>query len=610
MNAQQPFPARGPGRFGPVRGVVLGIACALAVLPPAAAEPRRSLPSVLDTAEAGAPGFALTLIDRHQPEVTRAPSSWARWQRARIDILGDAGAWARALDYLTDPPTQAPADFVRWARERRAEVHLERGEPALALNALRRLLWRTEGATTEARVRWRRLIIRSYLAADRVGDAVVAMRRFEQDHEGGEGWERLRARVLIRAERWGEALDVLPNDASGELQALRLYAELAGETRDPTAVAAEARAALDANELADANRARFQAVIVHAAEQRGAILERALASARNFAAAPALRADAGLFRIPADEVWQAWLDWGQREGNERNLLLGDDDAWLAAADEALPEYSNRARALLAVAALRGSDRRAEAHERWVEQWIEEGPGAGFVRRLYLQADRFGGVAGVPTVVRYRLVDEALADNDLATATELLRGLDEAPPDRDRFNWRLLRARVLALGGEPEAGQAVLERLLADHRQMAPNQLDRVLQVIFDLQGADDHQRALELLARIGEYELPGQRRRELLYWKAQSEAALGRHRRAAELYLRSATLIDGQGGDRWGQTARYQAAQQLAKIGLINDARRIYSTLLRVTQDEARRAQLRNRLQRLGLREAGDGDLPLPRVGE
>ena len=68
--------------------------------------------------------------------------------------------------------------------------------------------------------------------------------------------------------------------------------------------------------------------------------------------------------------------------------------------------------------------------------------------------------------------------------------------------------------------------------------------------------------------------------------------------MRSATLLDPRAMDPWGQTARYNAAESLSKAGLVDDARRIYRSLLRVTEDADRKGVLRMRLQQLWLSEA------------
>ncbi len=595
---------RFPARVGAL-GALLFL---LLTLSPAAQAERRSLSSIVETADAGAPGLALELLEHHQPPPHSAPSSWQRWERARIHILVSERAWDRALARLTDLPAAAPDEHRRWALERQAEVHLQRSDAAGALGALRRLLWQPGVGAPDERAQWRQWVVRAYLAGGRIEDAVTAMRRFDQDYANAgddTDWQLLRGRVLIRGERIDEALSVLPTEASGEGLALRLLAELRAGNRSPEAIITRAQQALEEDSLAREDRARLHAVIKQASERQRAHARAALAAERAFALGDALPSEDSLFRVDADALWSAWLTSGQRVGNERQLLLGDDASWLAEVDAALPRYRGRAHALLAVVALRGSEAREQAHAGLADELIEHGPGAGMVRRLYVDSERFSAVADIPTIVRYRLVEEALSRDDLAVAREFMRDLADAPEGRDPFDWRLLRARVLVLSGEPLAGAELIEELLETESTLASRQLDRVLQVLFDLQGANEHERALALLEKVGDYEMSGQRRRELLYWQAESHQSLGDHRRAAELYMRSATLLDGTGGDRWGQTARYQAAGELARIGLVNDARRIYRILLNASEDSGRRAQLRNRLQQLGLRDPGPDDLPL-----
>ncbi|NIQ09794.1 MAG: hypothetical protein GWO08_23170, partial [Gammaproteobacteria bacterium] len=63
---------------------------------------------------------------------------------------------------------------------------------------------------------------------------------------------------------------------------------------------------------------------------------------------------------------------------------------------------------------------------------------------------------------------------------------------------------------------------------------------------------------------------------ADSRKAQGQYRDAARLYLKSALLAQ-EGKDPWGQTARYQAAEALAKAKLVEDARHLFRDLLRTT---------------------------------
>jgi hypothetical protein len=51
----------------------------------------------------------------------------------------------------------------------------------------------------------------------------------------------------------------------------------------------------------------------------------------------------------------------------------------------------------------------------------------------------------------------------------------------------------------------------------------------------------------------------------------------------------------WAQTAHYQAAEALAKAGMVDDARQLFDALLRVTTDPGRRAVINHSLQQLWL---------------
>ena len=89
--------------------------------------------------------------------------------------------------------------------------------------------------------------------------------------------------------------------------------------------------------------------------------------------------------------------------------------------------------------------------------------------------------------------------------------------------------------------------------------------------------------------------RELYYWMADSQKAQQDFSAAARLYLQSAMHAGNNGLDPWGQTARYQMAEMLAKASLFQDAHSLYQQLLDVTKEPARRAVLKHELQKLWL---------------
>jgi len=197
----------------------------------------------------------------------------------------------------------------------------------------------------------------------------------------------------------------------------------------------------------------------------------------------------------------------------------------------------------------------------------------------------------------------------------MQGLDTPPPDTADTAWQLKRAHVFILGGNPDAGVAALKELLAAKgvpppattaagakpSTPAPVDADDVLQVLFDLQTLHRDRDAIPFFEALLEMKLEPEQRRQMLYWTADSYKALGDYSKAAELYLRSAMLLDPYSMDQWAQTARYQAAQALAKAGYVDDARNLYKGLMNATRDPAQQAVLQHDLQQLMLMPAQKG---------
>jgi tetratricopeptide (TPR) repeat protein len=302
--------------------------------------------------------------------------------------------------------------------------------------------------------------------------------------------------------------------------------------------------------------------------------------------------------MDADQLWDAYLQQGKHIGNQEQKLLGNDDDWYLPATEALLEDPVRARVLFSVLAEYGSsaERRFVAHGYLVGMLDELAGGETLVKRLYLESERYADVEDLPPVIRYRLIDSALESGDLKTASRLMAGLAAPADGGDRFEWDLRRARVAIFTGNVDQGVELLQQLLAlDDREWDQQQVDRLLQVVFDLQTVQYHRQALVLFEALLDKRLDRQQQRELLFWMADSLQVLEQYDQAAYLFLKSATLSDPMAMDPWAQTARYRAAKVLVEAGLLKDARQIYSSLLRATRDASRKAVLENEIQRLHL---------------
>jgi TolA-binding protein len=204
---------------------------------------------------------------------------------------------------------------------------------------------------------------------------------------------------------------------------------------------------------------------------------------------------------------------------------------------------------------------------------------------------------VPAYVRYRLADLALAGYDIAFAGRLMHGLETPPNGEDQEVWALRRARVLVYAGRYADARQLLTGLLNGKKKINDEFAERLLQVIFDFQAAQRQGDAIALLEQLWRQVDNPRTQREILYWIAESRAAQGEYQQAAELYLRSATYQHPTGGDMWGQTARFHAAEALGKAGLTQDARLVFQALLKHTADAKQRAVIERSIQQLWLIE-------------
>jgi len=574
-------------------------------------------------AASGGPGLALALLDRRQPAVEDDLAGWFEYERGRLGILSRWQEWDKARQRLRAVHDQLPTKLQRWALGQRAWLWLEEQRADAALAELRGLIWR-HGARAEAAelALWRRLVIRAYLIGDRIDDARIALRRYRQDYPGQSAeWAQLRAEVWLRSGLAARVLALSAAERDALPGALLLLARLrAGDlSPDEVWIAASERARNPANSRA--LRADYWRVAAQAARARDSAGFAAHATEQALLLAGARHGGDALPAVDAAALWRVWREYGEQAANRAQLLSGDEAGWLAAVETAAEKNTPvKARALLVL--LAEQDVEAASRERALTQLADRlaaiqpvggaADGAGgdatvagtdLLLLMFLDETRFATLDELPVALRQRLVDEALGREDIALASRLLASLERLPEGVDAFAWRLRRARVLVIGGQIEAGVAALETLLDEQPQLDAEQIDRLLQVVFDLQAVESHEAAIALMQRLQSRLVTPRQHRELHFWQADSLAALGRHSEAAWRYLRSATLLETGGRDQWGQSARYRAAETLAEAGLVGDARRLYQTLLDETDKPERRTVLRQRIQQLLLAPRAAGDV-------
>ncbi len=558
------------------------------------------LSEILNLARGGASGLALRTLDAEQPAANENLEEWLRWERERIAILQSQGSWQLLAAHLEKPPSNLPVSVARWIRTEHATALLESGNNSAALRMLRDLVWSGNGELFDQELaHWRQLIVRVYLADSRLDDALQAILRFQQDYrETSDSWAILRARLYLRSNRASDALALVSSRQEPESKNLELLAALRSKTLAASRVMDMAiKRAVDKNN-SDRDRRAAWLIAAEAASDVGN--DKARISALERALTDGTATSDRLFTLHADDIWDAYLDYGEKVGNELRLIVGNDAEWFATAAKMGRSDPVQSRALYAIVATRSFNvnARDQAHRLFSMSLEAQKNGGELLTAMYIESARFPDLSIIPPQTRYILVEHVLQKADILAASRLMAGLSEPPPETKPGEWYLRQARVLLLGGQAEHGIEVLQRILANDMEV---ETSRFLQVVFDLQTIERHEEALQFFMRLLDKELTPQERREILFWAADSCKEMARHLQAARLYLRSAILLEPFAMDPWAQTARYYAAEELAKAGLHADARNIYRGLLNSTKDPGRQAVLRNNIQQLML-ETGNKD--------
>ncbi len=525
-----------------------------------------SLEAIEQLSQAGTPQLALHLLDAARPDPAADPAAWFAWEQESVRLLEARGAWGRIAARLASLPDGLDPQARRWAQGQRASALLAAGSPKAAREQLRGLLWSAPADTDRTTLQgWRRQVIRSYLDQGLSDDALTATRLYRQDYgDVGEGWLPLAARVFLAAGRPATVEQLLAQaPVDGELGALQLLARLRQDPTSATEVLAAAQQGQDAPGL-------YAAVAAEAARRADDPRARAAALERCFAAGCP---GAPLFRFSADELWDAYRRYGEALGNQYQLLIGQDDAWQAAAGQAAAEHPLQARALYAVLAQEGStsEVRGLAEGRLAALLEQAGLGADLFA-LYLHSHRFGVNAPIPAAVRYRLAERALAAGRGRRAAALLQGVDATPAGVDAVAWAITRARVGIAAGRAGAAAKDLAALLQKVPNLSPGQLAGLAQTVAELKRAGAAAAALPLADRLLAAAADPAARRARRFQRAGLRLAAGQAAAAALDYLQAAPGADGK-PDGLSPLARLRAAQALAAAGMLSDARALLQAL-------------------------------------
>lgn len=562
-----------------------------------------SLEEIKRIAGTGALELSIHILEREQAPLEKQPAQWMAWERQRIEFYKSKKQWKLIDDRLMKLPGFADVDFIFWAKTERAIALIQLRQGELARRELRSLIWNLnlDKQTAELITQWRRLIIDSYLVDGRAGDAQMASIRLRQDlagqdHDGELNDILVRARIAILNNQAGEAISLLkPHADRPEAASLMLLAQLRGQTRSPKKIMQAALRYLRDEKISDELKINLWAVVAEATQRQGKrgtktnAIEHILVDKQNLTLAKSI------YQVDSDTLWNAYIDYALSISNKEQLLIGEDQKWLDVAKRIKKKKPVGARAMSVFVMLRSqsAEFREQAATMFVDLLLKRKSGNRLLLELFQDSKHFPEIRQIPKPVRHALVDIALTNSDIDRASELMATIEEPPVGSDHFMWWLRRARILVLGNQAEIGAKALVDLLEKNKKLDKEQIDKLLQVVFDLQTAGKHELAYGLFEQVWSYSQDEKIQREIYYWMAESRKSQERYADAAQLYLKSAMHPDPANMDPWAQTAHYQAAESLARAGLYDDARTLFKHLLKVTEDPTRRATLQRELQRL-----------------
>ena len=525
-------------------------------------------------AASGATELALQRVNLAQPLEPSAPQ-WVDWELLRLELLWRRGrdvevlkraAAARGLT-LSD---RAAAQFSLTAA--RSAQRLGENLQARAFYAM--YFAHSHALTTEYRDA-RLAVISVYVQEGNAEDAYRSMLRFQQDFSPlrSEETERFVA-ALVTAGRAAEAVIWLPqlDKASPSAAMLRLRAGLI----TPEAAIAQARVLL----AKGGGESALNLLALAAATQKNRAVEIEALEQRLHLAPPEPRAT--LVRN-AGGLWSMYAEVGQQIANQAQLLVGDDPAWIERAIRILPQQPHLARSLLGylAAASKNEEARIRAQQQLIAS-LREAKLSLVALRLFSDQQGFP-IVGLHPSVRMELGTLAATQKHAAEAVRFWQGLPP-PPGAGGSEWRLRYVAALFAAGMVDDG---LEAAKLATAGAAPELVSRLITIAFDTLDAWQVKAAESLFALL----LPltnGGERVNVLLGLGKARELRGEFRAAAEAYFTAAAMYAPE-AERESLRARESGASNLAKAGMLDDARAAYQWLAAnakdpVVRDNAARA--------------------------
>lgn len=550
----------------------------------------------------GALNLALDYLQRHPPSVASI-AIWEAWAEQKWSILILLEDWyALKQDAHGLPASFGAAKYLAIPYEARAMIAL--GELDAARQLLQPALLQKD-IPLHIQKSVREQLIALYRArGDYVNAKIEAIRFHDEFKPQDSAWFIQRAVIEYLADDAAGASQLLGPIASIEAKLLQAYFRLRAGEIDATAALLLMHRQLARKRITDDEKKLAYALKATAGQHVDEAAKLAqIQSLEQYLVTGDVDLYPDVTSHTPESLKNAYLQLSDLLINTALINPGRSSLKFTLAQQAeKAELPIKARALYADVMLgQGDEALGLAAKRAFVNSLVQAEQYTLLSRLLGKQKIMGDFKHVGSATSAKILNFALAQGDANLILAIAPHLGEAPKNIDSQDWILQKARVDIFAGRFAHAQDKLENWIDQHDTLTGKDVDRVLQAVFDLQSVQQNDLSLVLFEKISDKTNSKRHKREILFWRAQSHDALDERTTAAQLYLRSA-MVEANGFDQWGQSARYHAAYTLMEAGAYFDARRLFEALQSVATDTARHTTIKQALQRLWLIENKLGD--------
>ncbi|MCY4313355.1 MAG: hypothetical protein OXD44_06635 [Gammaproteobacteria bacterium] len=553
---------------------------------------------VLDLAE--------SILENRSPPVLPS-DEWLAWERQIWSLYAYRQKWQDLYERAVQVPPSFPESIRNEALDQAAKALVEQARGAEARRLLIRRMVSTQLPVPVIR-EIRKLIISSYVVDGLLSEAALSMTNYEREfRDSDEDWLIQRAEVFLKLGKPADAVNILAPSSSPRAKLLGLYARLAHQSVTPAQGSQRLDSILSRDEDGKLRPGLTEMEAAAVAAYLGRLiggheyvmrLEQYLIVKNEFGTST----DGAFPVFYLSDLIRAYEDYAIQFIGVHGLLENDLPS-IYRHLLSLPDNETLQQKALSAFLLNRVENPVQ-RTRLCDLFVASLNLSGSIE---LMASLFGtgtplGELSLGGEAVLLLSNMMIEQGRIQLAVQAIDSMSERAfinvvPDK----WMLQKARVYVVSGRFLASFQQLRQMISGFSEISPEQMDEILTVVFDLQKFRQNEYALELLNLLREKATSRKQDRELTYWIGETYQAMHHYLPSASYFLYSA-MLENSGYDQWGISARYYAARSLESAHLYADAGKLYESILNHTADEARKAELNQKIQELSLWESGGFD--------